>query len=240
MSTPEEPKTDPSPDGDWRNATRFRQAERIDGATQPGGSSDPNAPEPLLPLLIAGGAMIAATAVLRALTGSGILSFGLGLIVGLVVLIALRARQNRAERVRRQVAEARGVDREAVAAALEKAEAELATIDAEAAKLPRATTEKLGGMTDAARRVLDVIAADPLDLDRARKFVVAYLPSARRAVEKYVGLGVRDAGLEARFHALIDEMTETCRRQEETLRSDDRFDLEVEMDTLADRLKTEQ
>ncbi len=238
MTTPDKADRETKPDGDWRSATRFRQAERIGGAEGARGQSDRRVP--LTPLLIAGGAMVAVTALLRLTTDSGALAFVVGLAAGGAVLFLLLRRRSGSAGARREVAARQGVDAGAVAETLAKAEAELAAIDEAADQLPRDLAQSADEMTRAARRVLDTVAADPLDLDRARKFVVAYLPSARRAVEKYVGFGVKDAELEAQFRALLREMTETCRRQEETLRSDDRFEVEVEIDTLAERLKAER
>lgn len=233
MTTPDPQK----PDGDWRSRTRFRQGERI-GEDAPERAA-PSGRIPLMPMLIAGGAMLAASAILRAMLDSGAVAFAGGLAVGALVLLVL-LRRRRSPRPARAVAPTAGVDAAAVAESLARAEAELSAIDAAAGALEPAVAQELDAMTAAARKVLDDIADDPKDLDRARRFVVAYLPSARRAVEKYVALGVKDPDLTQQFRDLVAEMTETCRRQQETLRADDRFELEVEIDTLADRLKTER
>ena len=235
MSKPRESGDGARPQGDWRDKTRFKQGERYSGADRTRADA-PQDPPSLKPVFLAGGAMVVVTILMRLVGAGALLAFLAG---GAVFIVALLMQYERRDPkpTKRTVAKGTGYDAEAVAARLQAAETDLTAIDKAARDLPSSVARALDEMTASARRVLDTIAKDPLDLDRARKFLVAYLPSARRAVEKYVALGVRDKELDARFLALVEEMSDTCRRQEETLRSDDVFDLEIEIETLSERLQ---
>ncbi|MCI4666072.1 MAG: 5-bromo-4-chloroindolyl phosphate hydrolysis family protein [Neomegalonema sp.] len=234
MNAPEQNKQKADADGGWRNAENFRQGERY-GAPNETTNGQPQRAS-LKPVILGGFAMLATTALLSLLRVPPLFAFVGGAVVFLGVVYLTR---KDGDAPARKVSDAAGANAAAVQEKLDRAEAELAAIDTTRQQLPGEITRDLGEMTSAARKVLDQIAKDPLDLDRARKFLIAYIPSARKAVEKFAALGVRDPELDARFRSLVAEMTETCRRQEETLRSDDVFDLEVEMDTLSERLRAE-
>lgn len=220
--------------------TGFQQAEVFGGPESYGSRSEPvsgggGGGRSLLPLFLAGAGMVAITVLARVFGAPGLLAAGLGIGGFLIALVLMRRPARPPERV---IAEVEGVDVQAVRAALDTAEAELLEIDRLAhGLLDRGLRAPLSDMTASARAVLEAIAADPGDLRRSRKYVKVYIPSARAAVEKYAGLGVVDAELGARFRALVTEMTETGRRQLETLRLDDKTSLEVEMDVLVERLK---
>ena len=122
---------------------------------------------------------------------------------------------------------------------LDKAEAELAALDAAAQKLDRrAVSGAIRRFTGKSREVLDEIARDPTDAERSRKFLVVILPSARRSAEKFIETGVKDTELDGRFEALMGDLEAAAAKQLETLRLDEKLDLEVEMEVLADRLKS--
>lgn len=228
---------------DWRDADRFTQGERISGEAPRPDPSDQ--PADLRRAFWAGGAMVATTLVLSLLGLGGVVGFVAGLIVFGAVLYTTSPRR-RAAQAQRRVAEARlEAVPEPVREALARAEADLSVIDDVAARL-RADSLRPGdaeiaraleGVTAAARDVRQSVLADPNDYDRARAFFRVLCPSMRAASEKFVALPARDDAIDARFKALAADMTAASARQRETLLADERIDLEVEIDVLADRIR---
>ena len=127
---------------------------------------------------------------------------------------------------------------EAVAEANEKIEGiERAAADVR----DRPLRERLREMVVEARKVVNRIEEDPTDLRRTRKFLSVYLSGAHDATRKYVRnqSDHADSDIYMKFRALLDEMTSTFRAQHERLLKDDRIDLDIEIDVLAERLKQE-
>lgn len=144
-------------------------------------------------------------------------------------------------RGRKGAARIDGLDVRAALEAVDEAAIDLNAIDRAAAAHPdpglRGPAE---AMTDAARAVLEHLRGDPGDIRRARKFVKVYIPSARAAVEKYLaGHGVVDGALRERFQSLMAQMQAAAERQSAALLLDERADLEVEIEVLAQRLEQE-
>lgn len=237
--------SEPDEGGSWRTAERFNQAERYAGAPRDGAAAAPGDRVDLRRVFLAGGAMIATTLVVSVIGFGG----GVGFVAGLAVFFGVifwTSPRRRAARQERRVAQARldaapGPVREAIA----KAEADLAVIDDVATRL-RAEAVRPGDariadaletVAAAAREVRAAVIADPGDYDRARAFFRVLCPSMRAASEKFVALPARDDEIDARFMALATDMRAACARQLETLLADERVDLEVEIDVLAERIR---
>ncbi len=233
---------------DWRSTDRtFQQGEPYGG--EDAGTAHQGAPATrtgaadsrLKRLMIAGASMIAASVVLRLVGAGGFYAFIVGIAIFAAILFwpARPGGAGSGHAGRRIVSARPGVDAPRIQADLDKAEAELASLDETASKFERREiTSAIRGFTTRAREVLDEIARDPNDAERSRKFLVVILPSARRSAEKFLKTGVRDAELDARFEALMGDLEAAAAKQLETLRLDEKLDLEVEMEVLADRLKT--
>lgn len=229
-----EPSETPRP-----SETPLKQAERYGGPASDGAGGKPEGLS-VKSAVVGGVAMIATTAILRLVGAAPWLAaiLGIGVFVAVVILWRRREKAEAARPATRVAATAPGVDAPRVTAELAEAEARLTAIDAAADGLSdRGLDAPLRAMTAKARRVLDIVAKDPRDRDRARKFFVVYLPSAEAAVRKFTALGVRDDALDARFRTLVAEMDATVERQIDALMRDDKLDLEVEMEVLADRLR---
>lgn len=218
----------------WRGANRFRQGERYGGERSGGGTAGG---EGWMIALIAGAVVLVVIFLSLRIGAPWWLALLFGALGGGAALSITRPRMQ-AEKSR-EIKGIPGLSAAEIRAQLDEAEGELAAIDARAHDFPSGSLrDSLRTLTDAARDVLDMLADDPSDLRRSRKFLKVYLPSARAAVEKYAGLGVvNDPELDTKFQELVAEITATCRRQAETLRLDDRMDLEIEMEVLAERLK---
>ena len=135
-----------------------------------------------------------------------------------------------------------GVTPQMVEEAIEEAEERLQGIDRAAADIAdRPLRDRLGKLTARGRDILRRIEDDPSDLRRARKFLKVYLEGALEATRKYVrsqhDLG--DSETYLKFRSLLDDMLTTFDRQHEKLLTNDRMDLDVEIDVLAERLDRE-
>ena len=222
----------------WRSATRFNQGEPHHAATGGGAGKWRR-------LLLAGSAMLVVTLLLSLFGAPPLVAGGLGvaLFLGLMLFGGPASHADAPPSIDADDSALKraGVTREDLEATLAAATAELAQIDAAAQEL-RAPDQRraLDDMTAAAREIIAAIATDPGDLRRARKFLKVYVPAARASVEKFIALGVvNDPALDAKFGNMLTEMTEASRRQRDALALDDKIDLEVEMEVLADRLTRE-
>lgn len=239
-------------DGD--GSSDLNQAERYGGPASNGGASgmkDAGSPRKGAPSVasayVGGVAMVAATLLAGLMGASALLAFFLGFAVFVGVVMWMRPgaalgggslSSGGPIVVDRAAAVAAGLDPDRAEARLREAAGRLSRIDVAASMLgDPALSRRLRAMTSAARETLRLLAEEPGDIDRARKFLVVTIPSAEAAVEKYQGLGVRDAELAERFGALMDEVAEAARRQREALRRDDALALEVEMEVLGERLR---
>ena len=101
--------------------------------------------------------------------------------------------------------------------------------------------DRLAKITARGRDILTRIEQDPSDLRRARKFLKVYLDGALEATRKYArsqhDLG--DSDMYLKFRSLLDDMQATFDQQHEKLLTNDRIDLDVEIDVLAERLNRE-
>lgn len=222
--------------GDGSDGARFRQGTPYAAPERASGAD-------FRRLALAGGAMLAATLLIRLAFDAPIVALAAGVAVFILAYQALRPASRSSQLRRSRLDKAPQTVREAVA----EAEEHLAAIDAAAAQLAGrrdassdAPARRLSELTAAARAVIDVILEDPLDYDRARKFFRALLPAARAAAEKYAALPAQDAELAARFDKLAADLISASERLRETLRADDRFDLEVEMEVLSERVRNEE
>lgn len=100
---------------------------------------------------------------------------------------------------------------------------------------------RLGNIVGGAERILKLVAADPGDLRRARKFLTVYLDGAQRIAEDYArtheAAGSRD--LESNFRTLLVDMENTCDEQYAKLLQHDVSDLEIRIEVLSARLRRE-
>jgi len=135
-----------------------------------------------------------------------------------------------------------GVTPQMVEEAIAEAEERLEGIDRAAADIADAPLrDRLAKITARGRDILTRIEQDPSDLRRARKFLKVYLDGALEATRKYArsqhDLG--DSDMYLKFRSLLDDMQATFDQQHEKLLTNDRIDLDVEIDVLAERLNRE-
>jgi 5-bromo-4-chloroindolyl phosphate hydrolysis protein len=135
-----------------------------------------------------------------------------------------------------------GVTPQMVVEALTEAEEKIAGIESAGAAIrDRPLRDRISRVTSRARDILKRIEQDPSDLRRSKKFLVIYLDGALEATRKYAktqnDLGDQDTYI--RFRSMLDDMEREFDHQHEKLLTNDRIELDVEIDVLADRLKAE-
>ena len=199
-------------------------------------ASPPGLPRKLLGSLVLGGATV-----LTGLFGwdiGVIQSLGLGVLAAGASLLTFGLDPMRAK----GEVSLSGVTPQMVEEAISEAEDRLEGIDRAAADIvDRPLRDRLSKITARGRDILARIEEDPSDLRRARKFLKVYLEGALEATRKYArsqhDLG--DSDMYLKFRSLLDDMQATFDQQHEKLLTNDRIDLDVEIDVLAERLNRE-
>jgi 5-bromo-4-chloroindolyl phosphate hydrolysis protein len=101
--------------------------------------------------------------------------------------------------------------------------------------------QRLGNIVVGAEKILRLVADDPGDLRRARKFLTVYLDGAQRVTEEYARTHANagSAELEHNFRTLLVDMENTCDEQYRKMLEHDVSDLEVRIEVLSARLRQE-
>lgn len=129
-----------------------------------------------------------------------------------------------------------------VLSTLDEAYAKVKQVEAMAGQVhSRELVARLQRITAQARGVLAQIERDPRDISRARRFLVTYLDGTRDVVTKYVAQqkDVADTPLGDSFRKLLDTIEQVFVEQEQVLKSDDKLDLEVQLEVLETQLRRE-
>lgn len=138
--------------------------------------------------------------------------------------------------------EVAGVDRGAVTAQLKQAYGRLQGIEAAARSIAVPEfVERLGRIIGIGKQILAEIEEDPRDASRARRFLNLYLDSAERVTAEYARTHrqLRSRPLERNFRQLLIDMEQTFEAQHQKLLENDALSLDVEIEVLNARLKSE-
>jgi len=105
----------------------------------------------------------------------------------------------------------------------------------------RALERRVETFAQTARDMFRTVEEDPRDLTAARRYLTVYLMGARDATIKFADLyaRTRDPKARADYQALLDDLEMNFASRTEALLSDDRSDLDVEIEVLRDRLERE-
>lgn len=129
-----------------------------------------------------------------------------------------------------------------VARAVEEAERHLSAMS-EAIKGAgdRVMTARVEQFQATARAMFRAVENDPRDLTAARRYLGVYLLGAKDATVKFAKLYAagRDPGVKADYTALLDDLEANFTAKHQALLSDNRTDLDIEIDVLRDRLRRE-
>jgi len=105
----------------------------------------------------------------------------------------------------------------------------------------RALETRVDRFASTARAMFRTIEGDPRDLTAARKYLSVYLTGARDATVKFADLyrQNRDPSVRAEYEALLDDLETNFAARTQTLLTDNRTDLDVEISVLRERLQRE-
>lgn len=129
-----------------------------------------------------------------------------------------------------------------VARAVEGAEGHLTAIsDAILRTRDRALEARVARFAETARDMFRTVENDPRDLTAARKYLGVYLKGARDATVKFTAIYERNGDAKARadYEALLNDLEQNFAARTEVLLTDDKTDLDVEIDVLRDRIARE-
>jgi 5-bromo-4-chloroindolyl phosphate hydrolysis protein len=130
-----------------------------------------------------------------------------------------------------------------VFAALEAAEAKIEAIETARKNIHNIEFKQhLSRIISKARGILATIEDDPGDLQRARKFLKVYLDGTQRVTQSYVKTNKNDAttdALDESFRRVLKSIEETFDIQQQKLKENDQFDLDVQIEVLQTQLKQE-
>ena len=138
-----------------------------------------------------------------------------------------------------------GVDtfqQDRVARVVDEAEAYLTAMsDAIRRAGDRAMETRLETFKSKARDLIRTVEEDPRDLTAARKYLGVYLMGARDATVKFADIYSRNQDEQARadYASLLDDLSTNFAQKTQKLLTDDRSDLNVEIEVLRDRLGRE-
>ncbi len=135
-----------------------------------------------------------------------------------------------------------GVTAEEVIDVIDEAEAKLKVIDE--ARLRIDNTElrdRLQKISAGVREILDLIAADPRDLRKARKFLKVYLDGAERVTSGYAQAHqlAGNPVLEDNFRRVLSSIEETLIEQKQKLAENNLSELDVQIEVLQMQLEKE-
>lgn len=133
-----------------------------------------------------------------------------------------------------------GVNYEKLIKDLSEAEAKLQEIDKSAKKID--DLELKGAIEKAlkhAHGILDTIKKDPKDIRIARKFMVVYLDGVKDVIHQYSNIDKQslDSSFRVRLIALLNSASLRFEEELERLKSNDVFNLDVQIDALKEQLK---
>lgn len=138
-----------------------------------------------------------------------------------------------------------GIDshsRDRAARAVDRAEGYLKEMSEAISRVgERRLQARVAGFAATARTMFRRVEEDPRDLSAARKYLTVYLLGARDATVKFADLYGRNREPQARadYAALLDDLEAGFARQNQRLLSDNRDDLNVEIEVLRERLQRE-
>lgn len=101
--------------------------------------------------------------------------------------------------------------------------------------------DRIDRICETARSILVELEANPATIRRARKFLLVYLDGASKVTEGYASTHqqVTSRELEKNFRNLLDSIETVFKEQKDKLLEEDLFDLDVQMEVLANQLKNE-
>ena len=97
---------------------------------------------------------------------------------------------------------------------------------------------KLGEAIKKSRSILEIIENDPKDIRIARKFLVVYIDGIGKVVDSYTQLDESDIDTDTRdrLYDLLSDIDKKFDKEQERLKENNKFDLDVHMDVLKEQI----
>jgi hypothetical protein len=121
-----------------------------------------------------------------------------------------------------------------------EAQEKLATIEIETQKIEDIELKKkIEVAIEKAKDILDTIAQDPKDIRVARKFLIVYIDGVAKVTKSYTAIDESDIDLSTRERllSLMDEVEIRFDKEMQRLKSNNKFDLDVNIDVLKEQIK---
>lgn len=100
---------------------------------------------------------------------------------------------------------------------------------------------KLDRLEKIGKKIITLFERDPNDIERSKRFIEVYLKGSVSVSEKFADLHqhIDDSEIHAQYHQFLDEMVSAFEKQHDALLDDDVLDLDVEIEVLRRRMKSE-
>jgi 5-bromo-4-chloroindolyl phosphate hydrolysis protein len=100
---------------------------------------------------------------------------------------------------------------------------------------------RVDGFQDTVRQMFRQVEADPRDLSSARRYLGVYLQGARDATVQFADLygRNRDSQVRADYIDFLDDMENNFAKRTRAMLTDDRSNLDIEIEVLRERLNRE-
>jgi 5-bromo-4-chloroindolyl phosphate hydrolysis protein len=100
---------------------------------------------------------------------------------------------------------------------------------------------KLERLEKIGKKIITLFERDPSDIERSKRFIEVYLKGSVSVSEKFADLHqhIDDSDVHEQYHEFLDEMISAFKKQHNALLDDDVLDLDVEIEVLRRRMKTE-
>lgn len=196
---------------------------------------------PRLPRKTLGAACLGAAAFLLAFAGAGHslfsgLAFGAGAMAAGLLMYGLDPRGEK------RAAGHSGIDTDMFRAALDAASARIAELDQIRRRIVSpALAPRLAQVVRRAQGLVETIERQPDTFNRARKMLNLYLDETLSIARKFAhsGLDGTDPAIERKFTLALDAMENVMAEQQQKLLAADALDLDVQLEVLTRRLKSE-
>jgi len=99
--------------------------------------------------------------------------------------------------------------------------------------------DKIDKALKKSRAILQTLQEDPKDIRVARKFLIVYIDGVKNVVDSYIKLDAKDIdqSTKDRLYGLMDSVEERFDKELARLKSNNKFDLDVHIDTLKEQIK---
>lgn len=196
---------------------------------------------PKWPLKTFAASIVAFTTAGIALIGAGNLffvsiAFGLGALVGMVLLYGLDPRQEK------MLTGAHGYTATEISETISEALAQIDGIEQANTQInKRNYNQRISVICIQAREIVDMLEESPGDIRRARKFLNIYLDGALKVTEGFADMQSKHQSeqLSANFEHVLLTIESVFTEQKQKLLEDDVLDLDVQIEVLAAQLKNE-